>query len=153
MPGIAPGLVTRIREAASSPVLLEHLVDLSARLGPAWVSPRQLRPRGVPVEVQPRHLAALHPLRDFGKSGQVFAFRHEGRGGTVQPGCAISPKHTPGIAVQANTKAGKSLQNPEQVCPWGVASTGLGLLQLQPHSASSGFNISRANTYSASGGN
>lgn len=68
-------------------------MDLSARLGPAWVSPRQLRPRGVPVEVRPRHLIALHPLRDFGESGQVFAFRHEGRGGTVQPGSAVSPKH------------------------------------------------------------
>lgn len=57
------------------------------QLIPAWKSPRQPRPRRVQLGLASvPH--ALHPLR------QVSAPWHEGRGGTVQPGSALSPNHT-----------------------------------------------------------
>lgn len=104
----------------------QHLMDPIARSLPLGSPLGQSRH---PVEVQPRHLAPCTRSETLGspdKSRQLFPCGREGREGTGQPGCAGSPKHVSASLCRSRGV----LTNPGQACPWVVASTRLGLLQL-----------------------
>ena len=76
----APRLAASIRKAASSPMVLEHLMDPITRLTAAWISPRQPQPRRVPVEVQPWHFVPCTGSEMLGSPDKSlhFCMRAEG---------------------------------------------------------------------------
>jgi len=126
---MGPRLATSPRETASSPAVLEHLMDPVTWLTPAQVPPRQPRPRGVLVEVRPLRLAPCTRSEMLGipHKNLPFVTRAEGEKSSQAVPCPQNPCWT--SLCKPTPKQG-SPYKPEQACPWIVTSTRLGLLRL-----------------------